>query len=177
MNTLPSGRRRDIEPVRGSLGLNPRLNKAILFFVGLAGVCAPAGASDQRQALMLTEPQRAHVLEEMRALLTGAQNIVAALARDDMAAVAQHARSLGMAMSKKAEDHLKGVLPKEFMQLGMSVHQDFDLLALDAEALKDPKHTLRQLSESMNKCNACHATYQIRPAAPSPATTAEPHHH
>lgn len=121
-----------------------------------------AGDHDDRQTLKLSEAQRGHVLEEMRALLSGTQNIMAALSNDDMAAVAQHARPLGMSMAHKAEDHLKGVLPKEFMGLGMSLHQDFDQIASDAESKKDPKLTLRQLSDSMSKCVACHASYQIR---------------
>ncbi len=116
---------------------------------------------DKRQTLMITEPQRGHVLEEMRSLLSGTQNILAALSKDDMEAVARYARPLGMGMAHKAEDHLKGALPKEFMQLGMSVHQDFDQIATDAESIRDPKHTLRQLSESMKKCVTCHASYQI----------------
>jgi cytochrome c556 len=47
------------------------------------------------------------------------------------------------------------------MQLGMSMHKEFDLIAADAESLKDPKHTLQQLSATMGKCNACHATYRL----------------
>jgi hypothetical protein len=152
------------------------LNKFFLFFLGLVATPADAQDFDKRQVLSLSEPQRAHVLEEMRALLAGTQNILAALSRDDMAAVAGYARPLGMGMAQKAEDHLKGSLPKEFMQLGMSVHRDFDLIAADAESLKDPRHTLRQLSESMGKCNACHATFQIRIAA-QPSVPAESHHH
>jgi hypothetical protein len=121
--------------------------------------------------------QRDHVLTEMRALLSGTQNILDALLREDMAAVAHYARSLGMGMVHKAEDHLKAVLPKEFMQLGMSVHKDFDQIAIDAESLKDPKHTLRQLSESMKKCNACHAGYQIRVKEQLAQPGTHPSHH
>lgn len=128
----------------------------------LLATAAFAGDYDDRQTLKLSEAQRSHVLEEMRALLSGTQNILAALSKDDMTAVAQHARPLGMGMAHKAEDHLKGVLPKEFMGLGMSLHQDFDQIASDAESKKDPKLTLRQLSDSMSKCAACHASYQIR---------------
>jgi hypothetical protein len=95
-------------------------------------------------------------------LLSGIQNILTALSKDDMAAVTQHARPLGMSMAHKAEDHLKGVLPREFMRLGMSVHEDFDKIAADAESVKDSKHTLRQLSNTMFKCLACHDAYQIR---------------
>ena len=138
------------------------MNKIILVIFTLAATSVQAEAVDKRQILMLSEPQRGHVLEEMRALLTGTQNILSALAKDDMAAVAQNARPLGMGMADNAEKHLKGVLPKEFMQLGMSVHKDFDLIAADAESLKDPKHALQQMSVAMSKCNTCHAAYQIR---------------
>ncbi len=141
-----------------------------------------AGDHNKRQSLKLSEAQRSHVQAEMQALLSGTQNILAALSRDDMAAVAQHARPLGMGMTHKAEDHLQGALPKEFMALGMSVHQDFDQIASDAAAKKDPKLTLRQLSDSMSKCVACHATYQVRtvtkPAKPSvPPNTPHSHSH
>lgn len=131
---------------------------------------------DKRQILRLNEMQRDHVLTEMRALLTGTQNILDALLREDMAAIARHAGSLGMGMAHKGEDHLKAVLPKEFMQLGMSVHKDFDQIAIDAESLKDPKHTLRQLSESMKKCNTCHAGYQIRVKEQSAQPAMHPSH-
>lgn len=49
------------------------------------------------------------------------------------------------------------------MQIGMPMHKEFDQIAADAESLKDAKHTLQQLSATMGKCTACHATYQIRP--------------
>ena len=136
--------------------------KALVPFFALVATSALAGDFDKRQVLTITGLQRGHVIEEMGALLSGTQNILAALANDDMVAVAQYARSLGMGMTVKAEDHLKGALPRDFMRLGMSVHQDFDKIAADAQSLKDPKHTLMQLSEAIGKCAACHAAYQIR---------------
>lgn len=136
---------------------------------------------DNRQTLTLSEDQRSHVLEEMRALLSGAQNILVALSKDDMASVSKSARPLGLGMAHKAEDHLKGVLPKEFMQLGMSLHQDFDQIAADAESKKDPKLTLQQLSNAMTKCIACHDAYQISTAPvsgqPAQAQKHDHHHH
>jgi hypothetical protein len=134
----------------------------IALALGLAAASALASGPDARHVLSVTEPQRAHVLEEMRALLSGVQNIVAALGRDDMDAVAHHARPLGMGMAHKAEDHLKGVLPSEFMRLGMSVHEDFDRIAADAVSIKDAKHTLRQLGNTLYKCVACHDAYELR---------------
>jgi ATP phosphoribosyltransferase regulatory subunit HisZ len=82
-----------------------------------------------------------------------------------------------MGMAGKAEDNFKGTLPKEFMQLGMSVYQDFDKIAADAESIKDPKHTLQQLSQSMGKCVACHATYQIRKEKISLKPVRQANHH
>lgn len=145
----------------------------------LISTSAIAAEKDSRQILVLSEAQRGHVLEEMRALLSGTRNILAALSTDDMASVSKHARPLGLGMAHKAEDHLKGVLPKEFMQLGMSLHQDFDQIAVDAESKKDPKLTLRQLSDAMARCVACHDAYQIRttPASGQPVETHKHEHH
>ena len=153
-----------------------------LFTVLLAFIAATATASeiDKRQVLVLNELQRDHILTEMRALLSGTQRILEALSKEDMVAVAEHARALGMGMAHKGENHLQSVLPKEFMQLGMSVHKAFDEIAADAESRKDPRHTLRQLSESMMKCSTCHVTYQIRvteqPNVPSGGPAAERFH-
>lgn len=145
----------------------------------LISTSAIAADMDNRQTLSLSEAQRSHVLEEMRALLSGTRDILAALAMDDMASVSKFARPLGLGMAHKAEDHLKSVLPREFMQLGMSVHQDFDQIAADAESKKDSKLTLRQLSDVMAKCVACHDAYQINkaPASGQPVQTKEHGHH
>jgi mono/diheme cytochrome c family protein len=146
----------------------------VLIFVTAA---ATADDIDKRRVLHLTEHQRDHVLAEMRALLSGTQKILDALHKEDMAAIAAHARSLGMGMAHKGEDHLKSVLPREFMQLGMSVHKAFDQIAADAEALKDPRHTLLQLSESMKNCVACHNSYQIHiQEQPATQRTYPPNH-
>lgn len=139
-----------------------------------------AADKDNRQTLTLSEAQRSHVLEEMRALLSGTRDILAALSADDMASVSRYARPLGLGMAHKAEDHLKSVLPREFMQLGMSLHQDFDQIAADAESKKDSKLTLRQLSDAMAKCIACHDAYQIQTTSlPSQPVQAKEqgHHH
>ena len=118
---------------------------------------------DKREVLVLTPIQREHVLGEMRALLSGVQDILGALAEDDMDAVAASARPLGRSMASKAEDHLSAVLPKRYTQLGMDVHYDFDSIARLAESGADGKVVLSELSRSMKKCQACHAHYQIYP--------------
>jgi cytochrome c556 len=143
------------------------LKKILAMSLLLISVSATAGEIDTRRSLPMNEMQRDHILTEMRALLAGAQGILSALTRDDMASVADHARPLGTGMPHKGEDHMKAILPQEFMQMGMSLHRDFDQIAADAESMKDPKHTLKQLSDSMGKCVSCHASYQIRVTGPS----------
>ena len=117
---------------------------------------------DNRRVLTLNETNRHLVLTEMRALLSGTQAILGALANDDMKAVAESAKPLGMGMANNAENHLHDALPKEFMMLGKTVHIAFDEIARDAEIVNDPKHTLKQLNQMMGQCTACHASYQIR---------------
>lgn len=116
---------------------------------------------DQRQALPLNQAQQAHVLSEMRSLLAGTQAIITALATDDMDTVAKQARLLGMGMKKKPENKLQGILPKAFMMQGKAVHMAFDRIADDAESLKNPKHTLKQLGEALSLCKGCHEMYRI----------------
>ena len=145
---------------------NAKIRKSLLWLClipNLLATVAMADEADNRQVLELSLPQRNYILGEMRSLLAGTQDILAALAKDDMAAAAEHAKALGFGMKHKAENPLHEILPKAFMQLGMSMHQDFDLIAEDAGHLKNAQHTLQQLSATMAKCNACHATYQIRP--------------
>ena len=132
---------------------------------------------DERKILSLNEMQRNHILTEMRALLQGTQQILHALSEEDMMAVARHARMLGMGMAHKGEDHLRSVLPENFMQLGMSVHQGFDQIAADAETLKNPKHTLIQLSNTMQHCITCHAAYQIQTTELPAKAENHPAHH
>jgi hypothetical protein len=151
--------------------------KVLIPLFALIASSALAGEIDKRQVFTVTEPQRLHVIEEMAALLSGTQEILTGLSKSDMTAVNQYASSLGMGMTHKSEDHLKGLLPKEFMQLGLSVHQDFDTIAADALAIKDPKHTLQQLGDAMSKCVACHATYQIRTVKASLKSVRKSNHH
>ena len=37
----------------------------------------------------------------------------------------------------------------------------FDVIALDAESLGDPMHTMRQMGNLLQTCNACHSIYQV----------------
>lgn len=124
-------------------------------------------AEDKRSAIVLEPAERALVLGEMRDFLIAVQAITEAVTRNDAKAIADAARPMGMAAAAGAPATLAAKLPLEFKQLGRSVHEDFDRLALDTDALGDVKHAHAQLGEMLKKCVVCHARYQIT----APATT------
>jgi hypothetical protein len=119
-------------------------------------------APDGRVAILVEPPERDLLLQEMRLFLEGLQAMAAGLAKDDLGAVATAARGLGSKMTGDVPPALMTKLPLEFKTLGLSVHRDFDQIALDAEGLGMPKHTLGQVSAVMQKCVACHRAYQLR---------------
>jgi hypothetical protein len=121
-----------------------------------------APAADGRAVLELAPGERAMILEEMRMFLGGVQKMTNALGRQDMPAVAEAARGMGQKMVHEVPPALRAKLPQEFRQLGFSVHREFDQIALDAESMKDVSYSLNQLSAALQKCVACHASYQIQ---------------
>jgi len=131
----------------------------------LSGQAVPA--SDGRQAILLTPPERDLVLGEMRTFLESTQLMLEALSKDDMTALAAAARRVGSAATQGMPGGLMAKLPLSFKQMGLETHRRFDQLALDAEQLGDPQHALAQLSGLMQNCVACHASYRIDPV-PSP---------
>ena len=118
-------------------------------------------ATDGRQAIVLDPAERDLVLAEMRMFLSSVQKITQATVQEDMDAAAKAAREVGLAAQQAVPGSLMGKLPLAFKKLGFDTHSKFDALALDAESLADPQHTLQQLSTLMNNCIACHAAYQI----------------
>ena len=134
---------------------------------GEQGAMTHSDVKDGRTAIALDSAGRSLVLAEMRQFLTAVQVLTDALARDDLKAAALAARAVGMQAAHEVPPEVKARLPKEFKQLGFSVHSDFDQLALDADGLGDQRHALKQMSGILQKCVACHSTYRIDAAAPS----------
>jgi len=120
---------------------------------------------DGRAVLELSPGERAMILDEMRLFLDGVEKMTGALGRQDMPAVAGAARNLGRKMVHEVPPALRAKLPPEFRQLGFTVHGDFDQIALDAESMKDASYSLNQLSATLQKCVACHASYRIQTPA------------
>ena len=131
----------------------------MIFKFIISGSVEPA--SDGRQSLQVSAAERDFVLNEMRTFLASVQGITQGLTTDDMDSIVSAARRVGAAAQQGVPGALMGKLPLEFKKLGLDTHRKFDQLALDAEQLGDHEYTLKQLSELMNNCVACHATYRI----------------
>ncbi|MGD8587717.1 MAG: hypothetical protein PVG22_02695 [Chromatiales bacterium] len=114
-----------------------------------------------RQGLVLEVAERDLVLAEMRAFLTSVQQISQGIVQQDFTEIAISARAVGGAAEHSVPGTLIAKLPLEFKRLGFDTHARFDQLALDAEQLGDEAHTLKQLSELLRNCVACHAAYRI----------------
>lgn len=121
-------------------------------------------AEDGRVAIILEPGERALMLREMRDFVGGLQVISDALSREDMKGVANAAREMGTARTHDVPVAMMGKLPLEFKSLALSVHREFDSIATDAEGIGTPKHTLTQLSDVLQKCVACHSSYQVKAA-------------
>jgi hypothetical protein len=118
--------------------------------------------AERRVAVVLEPGERALMLREMRDFVGGLQAIADALSRDDMKDVAKAARQMGTARSHDVPAAMLGKLPLEFKTLAFGVHRGFDSIAMDAEGIGMPEHTLGQLSDVLQKCVACHATYEVK---------------
>jgi hypothetical protein len=116
---------------------------------------------DERAALNLNANEAAMVRMEMRQMLDGVSKLIDAANRNDMKAAAAAAKPMGLAANREVMMSLAPKLPMEFRSLGSAMHQSFDQIAMDAEAMEDPRHTLNQLAEAMQRCVACHATFRI----------------
>lgn len=119
---------------------------------------------DGRVAVLLAPGERALMLREMRDFVGGLQAIADALSREDMKGVAAAARRMGTARSHDVPAAMMGKLPLQFKTLAFSTHHAFDAIADDAEANGTPKRTLAQLADALQKCVACHASYQVKDA-------------
>jgi hypothetical protein len=128
------------------------------FFV--RGNTAPG--SDNRTAVVLAAGERELILSEMRDLLGGIQDILDSINHGDMKRASSAARTIGMASAADVNPALMAKLPMPFKQLGMSVHHDMDDLAQAAESGKSAAELQTMLTNTLSKCVACHASWQLK---------------
>jgi hypothetical protein len=119
--------------------------------------------TDHRTAIVLQSSERDLVLSEMRGLLAAVQGILEGANQGNISRIIQSSRSVGMAMAVDESPLLMAKLPLAFKTLGLSVHRDMDDIANAAESGKPVPEVLKMASNTLAKCVACHASWQIKP--------------
>lgn len=123
-----------------------------------------AAGTDGRTAVVLQAGERDLVLAEMRGLLAATQQILEGANQGDLQRISKAARAAGMAGAADVNPALLAKLPLEFKGLGMSVHHDMDDIAKAAEGGKSSAEILQMAANTLTKCVACHAAWQIQAA-------------
>ena len=118
--------------------------------------------NDGRTAIVLQAGERDLVLSEMRGLLSATQGVLEGANMGDMKLVSKAASAAGMAGAADVNPLLMAKLPVEFKSLGMSVHHDMDEIAKAAEAGRPSAEILQMASNTLTKCVACHANWQLK---------------
>ncbi|HEY7532397.1 MAG TPA: hypothetical protein VH681_06375 [Nitrospiraceae bacterium] len=116
-----------------------------------------------RVEVVVASAERDQILAEMRQLLKSVHGVVTGLSGsdEDVKNAEAAARAAGMTMAADANPALIAKLPLAFKEIGMSVHQDMDLLA-DAVARREPPpQILRRLSNITARCTTCHEMFQL----------------
>lgn len=142
--------------------------------VGLAGIAsaqmAPAAketpaalpsASDDRQAVAISEATRIFILAEMRNMLSAAQGVAEATGNRDWNAVAAAAGRSGLKAFQGIPKQVMMELPEDFRGMGRQSHMAFDAVADAANAGSDPAAISAKLAETMQFCVACHQMYRF----------------
>lgn len=121
-----------------------------------------AAGTDDRTAIMLHPEERELVLSEMRGLLVATQGILEGANQGDIPRIIKAARAGGMAGTAEVNPALMAKLPLEFKALGMSVRHEMDEIAKAAEEGQPTSELLKMTSDTLTKCVACHAAWQLK---------------
>ena len=121
-----------------------------------------ATLTDDRKVIVLHPEERELVLSEMRGLLAATQGILEGGNQNDMPRIIEAARAAGMAAVVDVSPAMMAKLPLEFKALGMGIHHDMDEIAKAAGDGKTSAELLKMTSNTLTKCVACHAVWQIK---------------
>lgn len=119
-----------------------------------------------RQAIVATKEEYAHVIGDMQKMLASIQGITGALAVQDWATVHQLSTALRpehtMANPDTAAVSFHKKIPADWRALGGPMHKGFSALADEAAMGKRTEVALKLLSNTMAQCVACHSTYALK---------------
>jgi len=118
---------------------------------------------DGRVVILLDAPERLYILGEMRALLGHMQALTSAIANDDMDKVIEIAKTLVDDSSGKTPTRIIAKMPLSFKKISINIHAGFKQLLAESIEKRDSKLALKQVSNIMQNCLACHASHSLMP--------------
>lgn len=116
-------------------------------------------AFDTRTPLPLTAMMAEHQKQNMRDHLAAVQEIVAALAVDDMLAVEKAAARIGYSDTMAQMCQHMGAGAPGFSEMALTFHRTADTIA-DAARGGDRKAVATALAATLSTCVGCHAAYR-----------------
>jgi Cytochrome C' len=120
---------------------------------------ASSDVLDPRTALPLTAMMAEHQKRNMRDHLTAVQEIVAALAAEDMTAAERAARRMGYSDTMAQMCQHMGAAAPGFGDSAFTFHRTADTVA-EAARHGDRKAVTAALAATLSTCVGCHATYR-----------------
>jgi len=114
---------------------------------------------DKRTAVPLLPMMAHHQKQNMRDHLLAVQEIVAALATDDFAAIEKSAGRIGFSEKEAAMCNHMGAGAPAFIEQALAFHHTADRITTAARA-KDRKQVLTELGVTLKTCTACHETWK-----------------
>lgn len=143
----------------------------VVLALGVAGATlAQQPALDTRAPLVVTGPQKAFILTQMRLFVAAVQRISDGLATGDRAKVAEAARSRSFAAVHAMPNRPQGMenaLPPNWRTFGHAAHHGFEAIGDAAEQNKSTEEILGLLAATMANCVACHQTYRLVEGEPA----------
>lgn len=125
---------------------------------------AAVGASDAREAIVLSRAERDLVLAEMRLMLESTEGVVAGLAANDMQRVEQAAARAAPSAPGTVDQELHASLPEAFLHSGAAAHGGFEDIARLARQAAGTEAVMTRLGETLHQCTSCHAAYRVEVA-------------
>jgi cytochrome c556 len=116
-------------------------------------------AGDARKPLALTAMMAEHQKQNMREHLAAVQAIVAAIARDDMNAVAKASARIGYSEAMGQMCAHMGAATPGFTPMALNFHHVADTIG-EAARRGDRAGVLTALDRTLQTCVACHAAYR-----------------
>jgi len=122
---------------------------------------ASVSAQDKRATVDLGVKDKELFLSEMRLVLESIHDVVTALDKNDMKAVAETA-SKSKGRIKKITEDLSKTLPSNFKVFSKSVQKGFTQIEESAQADAGKDKIISLLGAQLGRCVACHSIYKLK---------------